>query len=176
MKKLKMLVVFYIILIVVWHVTEPEKPRQELPSKITRRKLPEKTAYAFPKEYEEVHRDFAAVFDGIPAAFPQGTVPVLVLPAFTMSADNNSSALPGYVTESAYSYLSKSPNVRIVRRDYNSKTGSRIKAKYILIGRVNPIENQLRVSVRIENIASGEILDYFEQYIDKAKVAGYLAN
>ncbi|MDR1179431.1 MAG: hypothetical protein LBK44_02905 [Spirochaetales bacterium] len=175
MKKLKILVVFYIILITVWYATEPAKPRQELSQKITRRKFPEKTDYAFPKEYAEVHKEFSGIFAEIPAAFPQGT-PVLVLPAFTMTGGNNSSALPEYVTESAYSYLSKNRNVRIVRRDYNSKTGSRIKAKYILIGRVNPIENQIRVSVRIENIASGEILDYFEKYIDKNKVAGYLTN
>jgi hypothetical protein len=171
MDKIKKLLGFFIILAVAWIVTEPKKPKEEPPPEITRRKLPKETPYKFPADYIWIHSKLENVFGGISSSFTEGNVPVLILSNFTM-AMGSSPELLTHVTESAYTYLSDSRNLRIVKRDYNKK--SRIKAKYILIGRLIPTADQIRISVRIENINTGEITEIFDEYIDRNKAGIYL--
>jgi hypothetical protein len=166
-----MLIGFCIVLFVIWNVTEPEKPKEEPPPKIVRRKLPKETPYKFPDDYVLIHNKLKNVFDDLSSYFSEGNVPVLILSDFTMS-NGNTLKLSAYVTESAYAYLSNSKNLRIVKRDYSKK--SRIKANYILIGRLIPLADQIRVSVRVENINTGEITEIFDEYIDRNKAGIYL--
>jgi len=172
--KLKVLCTFWVILVIVWFVTEYKEPKEASPPKIVRRKLPAEKPYDFPGDYTESHKKLAGVFENATSIFTDGNVPVLVLPPFTMATDNSNPVLLAYVTESAYSYLYNDKKIRIVRRDYTSEGKSRIRAKYILIGKVGTIGQQIRITVRIQDINTGEILDAFDDYIDMAKVSKYL--
>jgi TolB-like protein len=171
MRKLKILAGFAGALFYLWVLTEPQTPKPETPPQIVRRKLPKETPYKFPENYTTIHKDLEGVFNEVTSSFTGGNVPVLILPDFTLSTGDRPVFLT-FVTESAYTHLSKSKNIRIVKRDYNKK--SRIKAKYILIGRLSSVANQIRVSVRIENINTGEIVDVFDDYIDKNKASLFL--
>ncbi|MDR3266832.1 MAG: hypothetical protein LBT24_04585 [Tannerella sp.] len=164
MKKLKTLACFFGALWFLWAITEPKTPKPETAPQIVRRKLPKETTYKFPENYTGIHKELESVFSEVSSSFAGANVPVLILPVFTLST-GGTPVLITYVTESAYAHLLKSKNIRIVKRDYNTK--SRIKAKYILIGRLSSVGDQIRVSVRIENINTGEIVDVFDGYIDK---------
>jgi hypothetical protein len=170
--KFKTLVIFYIILFVAWTVTEPQKPKEEPPPKIVRRKMPKEKPYNFPQEYAWIHNGLEDIFGKVSSSFSGKNIPVLVLPVFTMST-GDTATLPAYMTESAYAYLSNSRNIRTVKRDYK-KSKSRIKSKYVLIGRLTPIGDQIRVSVRVEDIYTGEIIDVFDAYIDRNKAGFFL--
>jgi TolB-like protein len=173
MNKLKALVVFFIILFIAWTVTYPKQPKKAPPPpKITRRKLPMEAPYDFPENYILIHQELQYVFNEVSSSFTGNNVPVLVMPIFTMST-GGTPVLLTYITESAYAHLSKSKNIRIVKRDYN-KSKSRIKSKYILIGRLSPVGDQIRVSIRIENINTGEIIDVFDEYIARDKASVFL--
>jgi len=173
-RKLILLGFFYFILAIIWIATEYKEPRKESPPKITRRSLPKEKPYVFPADYIESHRKLAILFGNATNMFIDGNTPVLALPSFAMTTDNFSTVLLAYITESAYAYLYTDRRVRVVRRDYTSDSRSRIKAKYILIGRVGTIGNQIRITVRIQDINTGEILDAFDDYIDRTKVSKYL--
>ena len=173
-KTLKLLGIFYFILAIAWVMTEYKEPKEAAEPKVVRRKLPKEKPYDFPGDYSDTHKEMAGVFGNSTGMFTNDNIPVLVLPPFTMATDDSTPHLLNLVTESAYSYLYNDRKVRIVRRDYTSDSRSRIRAKYILIGRVSTIGNQVRISVRIQDINTGEILDAFDGYIDKAKVNKYL--
>jgi TolB-like protein len=172
MGKLKILAVFFGVFWFIWTVTEPKTPKIEPPPQIVRRKLPKETPYKFPENYAGIHKELEGVSNEVSSSFAGSNVPVLILPVFTMST-GGTPVLLNFVTESAYAHLSKSKNIRIVKRDYN-KSKSRLKAKYILIGRLSSVGNQIRVSLRIENINTGEIVDVFDDYIDKTKASQFL--
>ena len=182
MSKSKVLAVFIIILAVLWQVTDYRGPLKPSKPKIDRRALPKEKPYDFPAEYVKTHKKMAEIFKNVTSSFTEGNVPVIVLTPFVMAPgasaegpqDNSSPSLPAYLTESAYSYLYNDKNVRVVRRNYDLKNRSRIQAKYILIGRISSIGNQIRVTVRLENVTTGEILDSHDEYLDKAQVSRFL--
>ena len=174
--KLKVIGVFYIILAIAWIRTEYREPVNATAPKAVRRALPKERPYAFPHDYAETHTKLAGLFADATNIFNRGTIPVLVLPSFVMAVDNNVPDLLSLITESAYFYLYNDQKVRVVRRDYSSGGKSRIRAKHILIGRVGIIGTQIRISVRVQDISTGEILDAFDNYIDKTKVGKYLKN
>ena len=172
MKK-KLIVILYIVLAVAWFATDYKEPTEASAPKVARRKLPTEKPYNFPSDYTETHKKLAGVFTDAAGMFTGGNVPVLALPPFAMATGDSTPALLNLVTESAYSHLYNDRKVRVVRRDY-SEGKSRIRAKYILIGRVSTIGNQIRVTVRIQDINTGEILDAFDDFIERAKIGKYL--
>ena len=169
----KTLGIFYLALAVAWFATEYREPKEEAP-KVTRRGLPVKKPYAFPADYSESHKKLAGVFAEATEMFSGGNVPVLLLPPFTLSTGDGSPALLTYVTESAYDYLYNDRKVRVVRRDYDSGGKSRIRGRYILIGKVGTLGEQVRITVRIQDVNTGEILDSFDNYLSRAQVGRYL--
>lgn len=174
-KKFKKIIIgFYIILIIAWSASEYREPPVIIPPKITRKIMPKEKPYNFPADYADTHKHLANLFGNASSMFTGGNVPVLVMPLFTMSTGGESPELLELITESAFYYLYRDRKVRIVRRDYNSGKSSRIKAKHILIGRVSAIGNQIRVVVRIQDVNTGEILDAYDDFIDMEKVSKYL--
>ena len=171
MKK-KLLCVFYIILIVAWFKTEYEEPAV-FTQKVTRRALPKEKHFEFPNDYSETHNMLSGLFRDSTSSFTGNNFPVLALPPFTLTTGGGSPELLNLITESAYSHLRSDGKVRVVRRDYSPGSKSRIKAKYILIGRVGTIGDQIRVTVRVQDINTSEILDVFDSYIDRTKVSKY---
>jgi TolB-like protein len=179
MRKLKMLGIYIIAVVVVFYAVTGSKP--ELPKKpaapvqkITRRNLPQEKPYDFPSDYLNVHKALAGSFSEVSAFFTNGNVPVLIITPFTITQSNNSPLVLTYLTESAYDYLHKSRNLRAIKRDYTSNKKPRITSNYILVGKVSPIGNQVRITLRIEDIRTGEIIDAFDDYVDKQAVARYL--
>ncbi|MDR2865476.1 MAG: hypothetical protein LBV68_07710 [Spirochaetaceae bacterium] len=175
------LAVFAIILCGVWNCTGPEYPQRPTrethtvtetpPPKIVRRQFPKEAPFAFPAEYKETYNKMSNVFLEVSNSFTGNNVPVLAVVPFTMSSGDNSAVLLTYAGETAYSYLSGSSKIRAVKRDYSAK--SRITSKYILIGKVIPIGNQVRLTVRVEDVRTGEIIDAFDEYIDKSQISMY---
>jgi hypothetical protein len=177
-KNITMLAAFYLILYIAWIATEPEKPGeqsgpQEIVVKTVRRSFPKAEPYSFSDSYTPVHNELQGLFNEVSSSFAGENIPVVLLPPFTMSAGSGSPGFLANITESAYAYLSESKNLRIVKRDY-SKSKSRIKSQYILLGILSPIRNQIRLSVRLENINTGEILDVFDEYLDKSRISEFL--
>ena len=173
-KKLKLLGIFYCILAIAWFVTEYREPKEDAIPKVTRRKMPKVKPYDFPEDYTASHEKLANMFGNATSMFSGGNIPVLALPPFAMAAGESYPVLLNLITESAYSYLYNDRKVRVVRRDYSSESKSRIRSRYILIGRVSTIGNQIRITVRIQDINTGEILDAFDDFIDRAKINNYL--
>jgi len=171
---MKMLIIFYVVLAVIWSATSYKEPKEDAPAKASRRALPREKPYDFPSAYSGTHKKLEGLFANSTEMFNGGNVPVLALPPFTMTAEGKSPELLNLLTESAFFYLCKDKNVRIVRRDYASGGNSRIKPRHILIGRVGEIGNELRITVRIQDVNSGEILDAFDEYVRKTDVARFL--
>jgi TolB-like protein len=174
MKKLLMIVIFLGGLGFVWVKTDYKEPAGASAARVTRRKLPVEKPYDFPGDYTDSHKKLAGVFESSTSMFTEGNVPVLTLPPFTMTTGGGAPELLNLVTESAYSYLYNDRKVRVVRRDYTSEKKSRIRANYILIGRVSTIGDQIRITVRIQDLRTGEIVDAFDDYIERAKLGKYL--
>lgn len=173
-KKFKSLVLFYFILAIAWFMTEYREPQKDAGRGAARRKLPAEKPYDFPGDYTGPHKKLAAVFGNVTSMFTGGNIPVLALPSFSMASGDSKPVLLNLVTESAYFYLHNDQKIRVVRRDYSSGNKSRIKAGHILIGRVSAIGNQIRITVRIQDINTGEILDDYDCFFDKAEVKNYL--
>ena len=169
---IKALLIFYVILAVAWSITSYKEPKEKSGPGVTRREMPKGKPFSFPAGYADTNKKLASIFASATEIFDDGNVPVLALPPFTM--DNESPELLTLLTESAFFYLSNDKNVRVVRRDYSAGGSSRIKPKHILIGKVGEIGRQLRITVRIQDVNSGEILDVFDEYIRKADVAKFL--
>jgi hypothetical protein len=177
-RNITMLAAFYLILYIAWIATEPEKPEEkpeapEVVVKTVRRSFPQEKPYSLPDNYAPIHDGLEGLFNEISSSFTGENVPVVILPPFKMATSSDSPVFLTHITESAYAHLSGSGNLRIVKRDYN-KSKSRIKSQYILLGILSPIRNQIRLSVRLENINTGEILDVFDEYFDMGKVSGFL--
>jgi TolB-like protein len=173
-RKLKQFILFYFILAIVWVMTEYKEPKETLPPKVVRRQFPMKRPYNFPKDFFETHTNLAGVFEDSTSMFTGGNIPVLILPPFTMVTGNSTAELINLVTESAFYHLYNDQKIRIVRRNYDEKNRSRIRANYILIGRISTIGNQIRITVRIQDINTGEILDAFDDYINIGQISKYL--
>ena len=170
----KVLGIFYLILAVAWVVVGRKEPERKILPKITRRSFPRETPYNFPPDYAETHKTLAKVFGDTTTMFTEENIPVLILPPFTMTTDDDNPVLLDYITKSAFSYLYNDNKIRVVQRDYTSENRSRIKARYILIGKISPIGNQFRITIRIQDINTGEILDAYDEYISKTQVSKYL--
>jgi len=173
-KKLTTLAVFIVIIFIAWDVTAYKEPKEEPPPKVTRRAMPKEKPYNFPGDYTETHKKLAGIFGEATSIFTGGNVPVLALPPFAMATGSGSPELLNLLTESAFSYFYNDRKVRVVRRDYNAANRSRIRAKHIVIGRVSTIGNQIRVIVRIQDVNTGEILDAFDDLIDRSQVSKHL--
>jgi hypothetical protein len=176
MSKSKSLGLFLLILICTYNLTGPKKPHKyfDLPPKktvepeIIRYPFPKPKLNSFPTDFYPVHNKLSGIYKELTTSFPLKNVPVIALPVFKSTEPNISAGLVNYLTESAYSHLYYSKNMKIVKREYNISKKSRIKTKYILIGRISPVINQYRITLRLEDINTGEIIESFDDYIDKS--------
>ena len=173
MKK-KWLIIFYIILLIIWIATDYREPVEDPPPEIIRRVFPTEKTHNFPNDFIITHNSLANLFEDATSRFTHGNVPVLLLPDFVMATGDSTPVLLDYIKESAFSYLYNDPKVRVVRRNYDSDQRSRIRGNYILIGRVSTFRDQIRITVRIQDVNTGEILDAFDEFVPLAQVSSHL--
>jgi|GEM_PF-2867358 len=174
MGKLKALLIFYFILLVAWVLlVEDWRAVRDVAPVVVRRPFPRERPFNFPRGYIGTHQRLAGMFAESTSMFAGGNVPVLALPPFAMAAGGGSPEFLSLLTESAFYYLYNDRRVRVVRRDYEAGGRSRIRAYHILIGRVSTIGNHVRVTVRIQDVHSGEILDVFAEDIYRGDIARF---